>query len=51
VEYLIWQIVTRWSQESFWLGTPHGGEVDEDEHDNRTKSEVLTVNLAVAFIR
>jgi hypothetical protein len=41
----------RSSQESFEPGSPHGGEVDEDEHDNRTKSEVLTVNLAGAFIR
>ena len=41
----------RSSQESFELGSLHGGEVDEDEHDNRTKSEVLTVNLAGAFIR
>ena len=41
----------RSSQESFEPGSPHGSEVDEDEHDNRTKSEVLTVNLAGAFIR
>lgn len=33
------------------MGSPHGSEVDEDEHDNRTKSEVLTANLAGAFIR
>ena len=41
----------RSSQESFKPGSPHGGEVDEDEHDDRTKSEVQTVNLAGAFIR
>lgn len=39
------------SQESFKPGSPHGNEIDEDKHDNRTKSEVLTVNLAGAFIR
>jgi len=39
------------SQESFKPGSLHGSEVDEDEHDDRTKSEVLTVNLAGAFIR
>jgi hypothetical protein len=39
------------SQECFELASSHGGEVDEDEHNNRTKSEVLTVNLAGAFIR
>ena len=39
------------SQESFEPGSLHGSEVDEDKHDDRIKSEVLTVNLAGAFIR
>jgi hypothetical protein len=37
--------------QSFKPGPLHGSEVDEDERDDRTKSEVLTVNLAGAFIR
>jgi hypothetical protein len=41
----------RSSQQSFELASLYGGEVDEDEHDDRTKSEVLSVNLAGAFIR
>jgi hypothetical protein len=41
----------RSSQQSFELASLCSGEVDEDEHNNRTKSEVLTVNLAGAFIR
>jgi len=39
------------SQQSFKLGSLHGSEVDEEEHVDRTRNEVLAVNLAGAFIR
>jgi hypothetical protein len=39
------------SRSSYKPGSSNGGKVDEDEHINRTKPEILTVNLAGAFIR
>jgi len=39
------------SQQSYRPGSSNGDGVDNDEHTDRTKSEVLTVNLAGAFIR
>jgi hypothetical protein len=33
------------------LDSSNGSEVDEDEHIDRTKPDILTVNLAGAFIR
>lgn len=38
------------SEVSDCTGFSYDGEVDEDEHNDRTESEVLTVNLAGAFI-
>ena len=39
------------SQQSYRPGSSNGDGVDNDEHIDRTKSEVLTVNLAGAFIQ
>jgi hypothetical protein len=39
------------SQQSFELSSLHGSEIDEDEHVDRIRNEVLAVNLAGAFIR
>jgi hypothetical protein len=39
------------SQETYKTGSSNQGEVDEDDHTDRTKPEILTVNLAGAFIR
>jgi hypothetical protein len=39
------------SQGSYETGSSNHGEVDEDNHIDRTKPETLTVNLAGAFIR
>lgn len=39
------------SQQSYRTGSSNGDGVDNDEHTDRTKSEILTVNLAGAFIR
>jgi len=39
------------SQQSYRTDSSSGGGIDNDEHTDRTKSEVLTVNLAGAFIR
>lgn len=36
---------------SYHAGSSNGSEVDEDQHTDQTKSEVITVNLALAFIR
>jgi len=41
----------RSSQESYKLGSSNSSEVDDDEHSDQTKSELITVNLASAFIR
>jgi hypothetical protein len=41
----------RSSQDTFELGSSYGSEIDEGEHCDRTKSEVITANLAGAFIR
>jgi hypothetical protein len=43
--------LARSSQESYKPGSSNGSEVDEDEHSDQTKSELITVNLASAFIR
>jgi hypothetical protein len=36
----------RSSQESYKPGSSNGSEVDDDEHSDQTKSELITVNLA-----
>jgi hypothetical protein len=39
------------SQQAFESSSVHGSEVDEEEHVDRIRNEVLAVNLAGAFIR